>query len=194
MKEKSASRFISLIYCWCTNETNASDIWSCHPLKSTQMHVLVHWMLWCDKLCVTSWFYLTKFLPEWFYIWSHFVKFLDYTSDRRKKKPYKPIKIIQGKWNCNIYSQVISKGYLHSTILIHNLRIGFSNVKQNKALAGLTFWFCCFRGGARFRVIVLVFPTLAVAAPSAAAHAELSGLLLFESVRIVMPPPGCGLE
>lgn len=113
---------------------------------------------------------------------------------KKGKKPYKPIKIIQGKWNCNIYSQVISKGYLHSTILIHNLRIGFSNVKQNKALAGLTFWFCCFRGGARFRVIVLVFPTLAVAAPSAAAHAELSGLLLFESVRIVMPPPGCGLE
>jgi hypothetical protein len=97
-------------------------------------------------------------------------------------------KIIQKGNQFGINSQ--EKGYLHSTILIHNFRKGFSNVKQNKARGGLTFWFCCFRGGARFRVIVLVFAALAVAAPSAAVHAELSGLVWFESVRIVIPPPG----
>lgn len=78
------------------------------------------------------------------------------------------------------------KGYLHSTTRIHSFLIELFNVKQNKALCGRTFWVCCFRALARFRVIVD-----AVAAPIAVSHAVLRGLAGPFSGEFGDDPPSC---
>lgn len=75
------------------------------------------------------------------------------------------------------------KGYLYSTSRIQNLRTGFFSVRQNNALTGRMFWFCCFLMLTRF---------LTVVAPWAAANAVFQPVLriLPESVVVIFKPPG----
>jgi len=80
----------------------------------------------------------------------------------------------------------LQKGYFHSTMSIHNFRIGFLRARQKRALWGLS------GGGLPPRRTGRFLLALIVVAPSAACHAVdrgLSGAVL--PVVLVATPTSC---